>query len=226
MYRYETHLHTWPVSKCGLASVEENVAFYAQNGYDGIFITNHFIDGNINCDHAAPFEEQIAFFFSDYEKALPLGEKYGIKIFCGAELSYLGTHFLVYGLDKQWYLDHPQILQMEQTDKLHLMMESGALIIHAHPFLEANYINHIRLFPRHVHGVEVINAPKSDAQDAMALLYAQHYNLIAFAGSDNHFAGNQKKFAGVCFEEPITDEQDFVKKVKARKAQLFQWNQE
>ena len=34
-------------SRCAKASVEETVAFYKAEGYDGIFITNHFIDGNI-----------------------------------------------------------------------------------------------------------------------------------------------------------------------------------
>ena len=43
MYRYETHLHTAPVSKCAHASVRENLEFYKSLGYAGVFITNHFI---------------------------------------------------------------------------------------------------------------------------------------------------------------------------------------
>ncbi len=31
MYRYETHLHTAPVSRCGKATVEETVRFYGIN---------------------------------------------------------------------------------------------------------------------------------------------------------------------------------------------------
>lgn len=48
MYRYETHLHTSPVSKCACVSVRDNLELYKKLGYDGVFITNHFIDGNIN----------------------------------------------------------------------------------------------------------------------------------------------------------------------------------
>lgn len=224
MYKYETHLHTAPVSRCGRCSPEENVAFYASLGYDGIFITNHFLNANIGIEKTRPYAEKIEFFFSDYENALPLSEKYGIKIFCGVEASYKGAHFLVYGLEKHWWLDHPEIMDMEMTDQLTLMAESGALIIHAHPFQEASYINHIRLFPRHVHGVEVINASKDDAQDAMALLYCEHYGLLKFAGSDNHCAGGQKKLAGVCCEEPIADISDFIAKAKAGKMELFTLN--
>ena len=149
-YKYETHLHTAPVSKCAVASVRENLEFYKSQGYDGVFITNHFLDGNINYDKSAPYEEQIEFYFSDYEAALAIGEEIGIKVFFGAELSYRGTDFLVYGLDKGWYLAHPEIMEMKKTAELTLMASEGALIIQAHPFREATYIDHIRLFPRFV----------------------------------------------------------------------------
>ena len=48
MFKYETHLHTYPVSRCGHASVEESLEAYKKLGYDGVFITNHFLDGNVN----------------------------------------------------------------------------------------------------------------------------------------------------------------------------------
>ena len=51
-FKYETHCHTSPVSKCAKASVEETVRFYQSIGYDGLFITNHFLDGNINPESA------------------------------------------------------------------------------------------------------------------------------------------------------------------------------
>ena len=69
MYIYETHLHTSPVSKCARATVRENMEFYKSLGYDGIFITNHFLDGNINIDSDVDYRERIEFYFSDYEHA-------------------------------------------------------------------------------------------------------------------------------------------------------------
>ncbi|MBR3304609.1 MAG: histidinol-phosphatase, partial [Christensenellaceae bacterium] len=64
MYKYETHCHTLPVSRCAKASVADTVRFYREAGYDGLFITNHFLDGNINIDRNAPYEEKIRFYFS------------------------------------------------------------------------------------------------------------------------------------------------------------------
>ena len=65
MYRYETHLHTSPVSRCAQATVEDSLQFYKSIGYDGVFITNHFIDGNINIDQSKSYAEKIQFYCSD-----------------------------------------------------------------------------------------------------------------------------------------------------------------
>ena len=226
MYKYETHLHTSPVSRCGKASVRENLEFYKELGYDGVFITNHFIDGNVNIDIDAPmsYEEKINFYFSDYEDAVELGKKIGIKVFCGVEISYGGTDFLIYGLDKEWYLNNPQIMDMKKGEELDYLMENDALVIQAHPYREADYIDHIRLFPRNVHGVEVLNASREEFENQMAKIYAEKYGLLEFAGSDNHSGKMHKKLAGMCSENPISDEKDFIGKVRNGSMEIFSMN--
>ena len=221
MFKYETHLHTFPVSKCALYSVEENLNWYKSLGYSGVFITNHFLDGNINYDKNAPYEEIINFYFSDYEKAKELSEKIGIDVFLGIELSYGGTDFLVYGLDKEWFLSHPEIRSMKKRDELKFFMESGALVIQAHPFREASYIDHIRLFPRSVHGVEVFNACRTDFENSLARQYAKNYGLLKFAGTDNHEAGDRKCYSGLEFKNKITSEKDFVDAVLNGRGKIF-----
>lgn len=224
MFRYETHLHTSPVSRCARADVRNNLEFYKSLGYDGVFVTNHFLDGNINADKKLPYWDLIEFYFSDYEEAKRLSAEYGIKVFLGVELSYGGTDFLIYGLDKRWYLDHPEIMEMRKTEELSLMMNEGALVVQAHPFREANYIDHIRLFPRSVHGVEIINAQRGDFDNSMARHYADSYGLIHFAGSDNHSGSKCARLAGVELEAPVTDEADFVKRILAGEGKTFSLN--
>ena len=221
MYKYETHLHTKPVSLCAVATIEEQLTFYKELGYDGVFVTNHFIDGNSNHDAKASYEEQIEAYFSDYEKGVEIGKEIGIKVFFGAELAYKGTDFLVYGLDKAWFLAHPEIMDMTKRKELAFMMECGALVIQAHPFREAYYIDHIRLFPRQVHGIEVLNANRGDAENQMATLYADHYKLLKTAGSDNHVGRKQPRLAGLCTKTPIVDELDFINRVKNRETEIF-----
>lgn len=221
MYRYETHLHTLPVSKCARQSVRQNLEFYASLGYDGIFITNHFLDGNINIDKNLPYEEQLEFYFSDYYEALKLSEEIGIKVFLGVEISYRGTDFLIYGLDKEWFLAHPEIMDMKKSEELAFLIENGALVIQAHPYREDRHINHIRLFPRCVHGVEVINASRPDFENAMADAYADAYQLLKIAGSDNHAGNNVKRLAGIETSSPLLNEQDFISRVKSGDITLF-----
>lgn len=221
MYKYETHLHTYPVSRCAHGGVQESLAFYKKLGYEGVFITNHFLDGNINIDQAESYEEKIRFYFSDYETGLEIGKALDIKVFCGVELSYEGTDFLIYGLDKAWFLAHPEIMEMGKRDELRFMMESGALVIQAHPFREDSYIDHIRLFPRDVHGVEIINANRKETENNMARVYAEHYGLLQFAGSDNHLGKAQKRLAGICCREPVFEVQDFIERVKSKNTEIF-----
>ncbi len=234
-YRYETHCHTAPVSKCGKASVEDTVSFYKRMDYDGIFITNHFLDGNINPNvRNLDYPEQIEYYFSDYEMGVIIGDILEIKVFPGVELSYKGTDFLIYGLDKDWYKVHPEILEMKKTDELAFMMAEGAFVIQAHPYREAHYIDHIRLFPRSVHGVEVINSGQPWEANEMTTLYAKQYDLLETAGSDNHWGsdvfhklrekGYRPEIAGMETDTEITSVQDYIKQVKQRTMRIFLMN--
>jgi hypothetical protein len=225
MYRYETHLHTFPVSQCSKSDAVESLKIYKEMGYDGVFITNHFLDGNINFDvRDKSYEEQIEFYFSDYEKAKAAEKEIGIKVFCGVEMTYKGTDFLVYGLDKEWYLAHPEIMQMSRKEMLTLMADDGALIVQAHPFRDASYIECLRLFPYHVHAVEIDNCGNKPFQNDMALKYADTYSLPHSAGSDNHISRFISRLAGVEFETPLESIEDFIGRIKRGEAHTFSVN--
>ena len=110
---------------------------------------------------------------------------------------------------------------MKKSEELKYLMENGALVIQAHPYREASYIDHIRLFPRCVHGVEVINSCRTELENNMAKIYAENYGLIEFAGSDNHRGSEQKILSGMCSETPVLSEQDFAERVKNGLMKIF-----
>ena len=224
MLKYETHLHTKPISACASKTVREQLALYRELGYDGVFITNHFLDGNIRLTSSGSYQEKIAEYFSAVDEGKALAPEFGIRVFSGVEMSYAGTDFLVYGLDTEWYMAHPEIMDMRPSEKFPFLMSEGALVVHAHPYREATYIDHIRLFPRCVQGVEVDNACRTELENQMAASYAKAYGLLSFAGSDNHHGASTGRLAGVAFETPIADELDFVRRVKAGEAELFSLN--
>ncbi len=224
MYRYETHLHSSPVSKCGSYSVRDNMEFYKEIGYDGIFLTNHFLDANIGGDRSRPYEEQIEFYFSDIEEGQRLADEIGIKFFWGVETSYLGTDFLIYGLSKEWYLAHPEVMTLPRKQLLDMMADDGALVVQAHPFREASYIDHVRLYPHNVHAIEIDNCGNKPMLNEMARLYAQTYGLPVSAGSDNHNSRFIDRLAGVEFDTPLQSIDDFIERIKNGEAHTFTVN--
>ena len=221
-YKYETHVHTSPVSACARATVEETVRAYHALGYTGLFITNHFIGANIAFEvRGLPYLEQLDFYYRDYTEAKRIGDEIGIDVYFGIEISFCGTDFIILGLDIDWYREHPEICGMEITEKLTLMRESGAFIIQAHPFREASYINHIRLFPRHVDAVEIWNSSRDNTANRMAKLYREEYGLLPYAGSDNHFGGEFTAFAGMEASRRAESLSDYIEMVRSGELQPF-----
>lgn len=221
MFRYETHLHTLPVSACAKASVRENLEFYKSLDYAGVFITNHFLDSNIGGDRSLPYSEQIEFFIHDYTEAVGIGKEIGLQVFFGVELSYKGTDFLIYGLSPDWYRAHPEIMDMDKRTELGFMQEQGALVVHAHPFREADYIDHIRLYPRSCQAVEILNSCRTPLENKMAEIYAREYGFAVTAGTDNHRGAGMRSLAGMQLERPLTSELDYKEAVLSGEARIF-----
>ncbi len=221
-YIYETHCHTSPISKCGSCSVQDNLLFYKSMGYSGVFITNHFIDGNFGGDRTLSLEEQIEFYFSEVDEAERLGKEIGIDVFYGVESSYQGTDFLIFGLGKEYFLSHTEIFEYKRSDFLSALREAGAFIVQAHPFREARYIDHIRLFPRHIDAVEVINTANSAPfMNDLARTYADTYGLLCTAGSDNHSAGHcPRDFGAMAFSHRLESVEDFISSMRRGEGEI------
>ena len=96
-------------------------------------------------------------------------------------------------------------------------------MVQAHPFREASYIDHIRLYPDCVDGVEVINANRTERENTMAMLYAKTYAFIQTAGSDNHIGEKQVHLAGMEFETPLGCEDAYIKRLKRGEGNIFTW---
>ena len=223
-YRYETHMHTSEGSHCARESAREQIEFYAQRGYTGVFVTDHFWgNGSCRVDKELPFEEQVEQYFSFAEAAKKQGEKYGIDVFCGIEYSYRHTDFLIYGLAPEIIKAHPEIPDMKPHEFTRLARESGALVIQAHPFRLNSCSTIIRLFQREVDGFEVVNGANDEHQNKMAEIFRKEYKLLKFAGSDNHGISKGKThfLAGVDTTRRVKDEQDFVKIIKNGKYRIF-----
>jgi predicted metal-dependent phosphoesterase TrpH len=220
LFRYETHTHTAEVSRCSRISAVELVRVYKDLGFSGVCITDHFLNGNTTVPHNLPWDERIELFCRGYRLAYAEGKRIGIDVFFGWEYSYRGTDLLTYGLDPEWLHAHPEIMDLTMNQYCDLVREHGGFIAQAHPFREDFYIDLIRLLPRKVDAVEVINICRSDFENTLADQYADNYNLLKIAGSDNH-VGYLDRFAGLELPRRAADIHDLIEAVKTGDAKIF-----
>lgn len=225
MFRYELHCHTGEVSLCAGPLAGDVANFYAKKGYAGIFITDHFVCAPGEVDEVA-WKIRVEKFCEGYQKAKDAGDAAGLAVFFAFEYTHAahpGADFLIYGLDEKWLLGHPEIVEKKYTLKkcLDYFAQNGAFIVQAHPFRESSYIEMIRLLPRGVHGVEVINANRGDVENAAADRYARFYNLHRLAGTDNHKGKGQSRLCGIDTEKAILCPRDLHEIVKTGKYYIF-----
>ncbi len=218
-FLYETHAHTEEASKCSSISARKLVGFYRDRGVKGICITDHFFNGNSAVPTNLSWAQRVDWLCMGYEHAAEEGARIGVDVFFGWEYSLFGTDFLTYGLDKAWLLRHPEVMELSVNDYCALVRSEGGFIIHAHPYREAWYIDMIRLLPRSVDGVEVVNASRTDFENARAEEYAANYGLLRIGGSDNHI-GAQPHLAGIGLDRPLADIQDMIAAIRSGEAKV------
>lgn len=221
-YRYETHMHTVEGSACGRSTGKEMVRAYKEAGYTGVFVTDHFFNGNCAVDRSLSWEEKVEQFCKGYENAKEEGDKIGLDVFFGFEYCVDAADFLVYNLSKEWLLKYPDIDRWEPRRAFAQMHADGGFIVHAHPFRERDYINHIHLFPRDVDGVEILNGGqlREPWMNERAKIYAMMYELPVTSGSDSHYAGGLPG-CGVEMADRIEVPTDYLKCMRAGELTLL-----
>ncbi len=223
-FRYETHMHTCQASACASATGAEMARVHKNAGYDGIFVTDHFFNGNTCVPRNLPWKKRVELFCRGYDDALAEGEKIGLQVFFGFEFNYQATEFLVYNLDQQWLLEHEDIDRMLPRAAMKLMHQGGAFIIQAHPFRERDYIDHFQLFPRDIDGVEAINAANVGQEgrrmNERAFAYAKMFDLPVTSGSDSHHT-HLLYGGGVELPERIEKPTDYWKHILAGDMRLL-----
>lgn len=221
---YETHLHTCEGSACGVTCGADYIKPYKDAGYSGIFVTDHFFGGNCAVDRSLNWEQKIEAYCKGYENALAAcSDDPDFKVFFGIEQTFQGDDYLIYGLDKEWLLAHPEVETMNHQELFAAVNSVGGLMIQAHPFRLRGYQAAMHLHPRDVHGVEVYNGGNKADENELAELYAQKYNFPVTSGSDMHNVQNvinreqlEMPIGGMIFDKPLESVWDYVERVKAK----------
>ncbi len=182
-YRIELHAHTRPASPCSEVVPKELVKTYHELGYDAVVVTNHFVKWIFR---EQTKEEALEGYLKDYEDTCLAAEKYGLKVYLGAEVrfeEYLND-YLVYGVNREilsacydYFDEGVEAFRRE-------VPLNDSVFIQAHPFRK----DMTPVEPEILDGIEVFNMhPGHNSAVGLAAKYARENNFgIITAGSDYH----------------------------------------
>ncbi len=208
MYIFETHLHTIEGSACSSTLGVNYIDYMKKLGYSGIIVTDHFFNGNSAVPKDLPWEKRVELYCKGYEHARAAAGDDFVVLF-GIEYNFEGDEYLLYGVDKNWLLTNPDIMEKDRYEVYKTVHEAGAIMIHAHPYRERDYLKAIHLTKNVCDGAEVYNASNPDYQNALGYQYAVENNMRMAAGSDIHNFG-LKNMGGMGFEHPIRTIEEYV----------------
>jgi len=225
---YETHLHTREASACGSSSGADYIKPYKDLGYSGIFVTDHFFGGNSAVPRNLDWKSRIELYSKGYEAAKEEADKLGdFQVFFGFEQTFDGDDYLVYGLSKEWLIDHPEMEHMRHRELFAAVNSVGGLMIQAHPFRFRQYMHAMYQHPLEVHGIEVYNGGNRPIENQMAALYGKAFDFPITSGSDIHSINflipepGKNPVGGVYFDTPLIDVYDYAKRVKAKEVKII-----
>ena len=230
-FKYETHLHTKESSACARSSAARYIKLYKKLGYDGIFVTDHFFGGNTRVPKTLDWNERVEQFCRGYEAALAEAQRQNaesggnFQVFFGFEQTFDTDDYLIYGLDKNWLFDHPEVETMNHHQLFEAVNSQGGLMIQAHPFRMDDDIKSIIIHPLDIHGIEVYNGGnESDNENELALAYASSYNFPMTSGSDIHtilYAHDKLSVCGMEFATPLTSVKDYCERIKRKEGNIL-----
>lgn len=220
---YETHLHTSEGSGCGRNSGAEQARAYKDRGYQGIIVTDHFINGYSTCPKHSrlSWAEKMDYVISGYLAAKAEGDRIGLDVFFGWEFTIRGSDFLTYGFDLEFLLAHLDLHKLDIGEYSALVRESGGYIAQAHPYRDQPYIEY--KFPvdaKYLDAVEIYNASDNNNTNEKARAFAKKHNLPVQAGSDSHSIKN-KFSSGIKMDRRAENIFDIIEAIKNREVGLI-----
>lgn len=209
MFRYETHFHTKESSHCGNVPASEAVRLYAEKGYHGIVVTDHYYPEFFSdAEHEGLNHAQaIDRFLTGYHRAKTAGEQAGIQILLGMELRFLSQpdDFLIYGLEEKFLYEREGLALLSKMEFRRIADEEGLMIVQAHPF-RPGMTPHGKEF---IDGIEVFNGNARHSSDnPRALAFAKNLGVHTMSGSDFHEYEDVGR-GGILMEKKVKDIHEF-----------------
>ena len=212
MYKYELHAHTHECDRDARLSGRELVCAYQDAGYDGIVITDHYIERFYTRwfpeeVEGLTHEQQVRRWLKGYYTAREAGEKVGFTVLPGAEVRFdnYPNDYLLYGLHEEFFYTVPRLNELENVQALLQLLPKEVCVVQAHPFRNDMAVAD----PRGLFGLEVFNGGTEKFRNDLARIYAQHYGLAMTSGSDIHGMNRLAK-GGIMTDTRIQTPEDLI----------------
>ena len=193
-------------------SARELVRLYHNAGYDGMVITDHYIERFYTLwfpEEVAGLthQQQVTRWLKGFRTAREEGEKIGFTVLPGAEVRFdnCPNDYLLYGVHEDFFYTVPRLNELNSLEKLLTLMPTGACVVQAHPFRDDMVVRR----PQGLFGMEVFNGGTSPFRNELARQFAQHYGLTQTSGSDIHDMSRLAK-GGIRTEHKIKTPEDLI----------------
>ena len=212
MYKYELHAHTHECDRDAQLGASELVHLYKEAGYDGIVITDHYIERFYTQwfpeeIRELTHEQQVKRWLKGFYTARDEGEKIGFTVLPGTEVRFDGypNDYLVYGLHEDFFYNVPRLNELKNVDGLLSVMPENVCVVQAHPFRNGMMVSN----PRGLFVMEVYNGGTEKFRNEMAREFACHYDLAMTSGSDIHGMNRLAK-GGIMTEHRIQTPEELI----------------
>lgn len=199
----DMHAHTSGISWCCRAPAPKILEDAKKVGIDGIILTNHFLDTYLR-DGMTP-ADLAQKYVNEYYYTKECGEEMGIKVFFGVEVTmqrHADEHVLVYGVDPDFVLQHPELYHMTLSELSRTVHAAGGYLSQAHPLRSGK---NVLMDPADLDGVEVNSHQLYDGpQYEFLSAYARTHGLTLTSGGDYH-ADASRPLCGVYLPDHLAD---------------------
>ena len=224
MYKYELHAHTSECDRDAHLSAKELVHLYKDAGYDGMVVTDHYIERFYTLwfpeeVYGLNHEQQVTRWLKGFRTAREEGEKIGFTVLPGAEVRFdhYPNDYLLYGLHENFFYTVPRLNELKHIDALLRLLPENVCAVQAHPFRDGMAVAD----PRGLFGMEVYNGGTDAFRNALARQYARHYGLAMTSGSDIHDMSRLAK-GGILTPRRIQTPEDLVSVLRSGEYSLIE----
>ncbi|MBQ9848103.1 MAG: hypothetical protein IJO64_03475 [Clostridia bacterium] len=225
-YIYDLHVHSKELSGCSSSAVRDMVRAYKESVYSGFVLTNHFSGRTNPLLGEVSWEEKVTAYWNAYLDGKQLADELGVDMFFGLEYGYgMAQEILLYGIDVDFLLAHPDLCDNTPEQLTALVQNSGGFVSHAHPFRNRFYVpkdyKHMDLTC--LDAIEIFNAGNMELDDAKAVIRCNELGLKITAGSDMHHCELLATTlnGGIEFPERVTTNAELVAALKSGEGKLY-----